>query len=450
MKKLWLLVLFLMAPAFADATTYYVRTDGNNSNTGTADSAGGAWLTMQKAVDTAVAGDTVTVGSGTYTSGQVQFGQSGTVGSPITFRSQTKWGAVIDSTASSLCQPAFSIHKNYIVIDGFQFQNSGVLCTSPTGGPPNPRNFSSANNAIRCWDGFTGCYVKNVKVVYSVNWDTAIKSNQPNTIIEDSDVEPDLQCQGVAGVTADYNIIRRNIVRGCNINGTCLFGKGGCNNLEIYDNVVHLTNRQAGGANGIGLGGATGGWVGSECVNCVAYNNVVINDSAGTSSQCFNTRGAANSAFYNNVGINCGRMVEQGNAADGTVTTNLKVRNNIFYCTTGSCLAYSAGSSTGTTIDYNNFFQTSSTPTQTHPIVGNPQWTQVPPTTDFHLSLGSQILAKGTVLTYSTTGGTPVPVGVDAAGTTRTAPWDPGIYDSATGTADTTPPAAPLGLVVTP
>jgi hypothetical protein len=60
--------------------TYYVRSDGSDSNSGLANTAGGAFLTIQKAIDVAYSldlggyGVTVQVGDGTYTGGLKLYG----------------------------------------------------------------------------------------------------------------------------------------------------------------------------------------------------------------------------------------------------------------------------------------------------------------------------------------------------------------------------------------
>lgn len=65
LRRLLLAALLTLAPA-AWATDYYVRTDGNDANTGTANTAGGAWATINKCGSTLVAGDRCLIQSGTY------------------------------------------------------------------------------------------------------------------------------------------------------------------------------------------------------------------------------------------------------------------------------------------------------------------------------------------------------------------------------------------------
>src|SRR5436309_9741190 len=77
-----LLRVILLTITIADygfATTYYVSPAGSDSHTGTGEDSAHAWLTIQHAADTMIAGDVVNVlagTSGTY-SQRVSISQSG-------------------------------------------------------------------------------------------------------------------------------------------------------------------------------------------------------------------------------------------------------------------------------------------------------------------------------------------------------------------------------------
>lgn len=104
--KRWLLIL--VCAASASAATYYVRTDGNNSNTGTANTAGGAKLTIAGAHAVATAGDTVRVQAGTYNE-KPTITTSGSAGNFINY--------VADGTA--ICR-GFDIQASYVRAIGFE------------------------------------------------------------------------------------------------------------------------------------------------------------------------------------------------------------------------------------------------------------------------------------------------------------------------------------------
>src|SRR4051794_35882959 len=79
-------------------TTYYVSPAGDDADVGTSDPR--AFATLQRAANAAIAGDTVNVRAGTYTSGMNFFGKAGgTAALPIRFVADA--GAVITHAASS-------------------------------------------------------------------------------------------------------------------------------------------------------------------------------------------------------------------------------------------------------------------------------------------------------------------------------------------------------------
>ena len=99
---------------------YYVSTLGSDTNPG---SSSQPWRTIQKAADVMVAGDTVNVLAGDYSSQGVNVSKSGTSGSPITFQAQ---GTVVTQS--------FYVTANYIVVRGLTVKRSSGDAITIKGG----------------------------------------------------------------------------------------------------------------------------------------------------------------------------------------------------------------------------------------------------------------------------------------------------------------------------
>lgn len=447
MRRLWLGVLLILLPSVVQAAEFFVGKAGSNANscaTAQSSTAANRKLTIGNTNGSGGAGclndpgDILTIGNGTYVEGQIQItrgdltnGIGGTLASPITIRAENKWLAILSSTSG--CNPNISLYASYITIDGLS------LVIDPTNTYCTPN--SASGTGIRMWPdgGAQGGIARNIKtddptVSQGKVRSHGIKSNQPGTILEDNEL-----AAGLETLLAHNAIIRRNHITGGGnwFNGIVV--KGGGKNVQVYNNILDgLTTLTS---NGLILGGSNAtDSPAQECFNCVAYNNVVI-----TSANAFALKfqGCKDCAFFNNVSFNgsIGMSTAPSSANSGNTW-----KNNIISCNGANA---SDGFLGTYTLDYNNFYNCTGTPTQTHPIVGNPMFVNV--LSDWHLTSGSTSLGSGQVVSMTGFAGEVIPVNVDYAGTTRVAPWSLGIY-ATPGTIgpDLTPPGAPTGLTVSP
>ncbi len=101
--------------------TYYVAKNGNDANPGTETQ---PWLTIQKAANTLVAGDTVYIKTGTYYE-RVVPAHSGTAGNYITYAAYPGHTPIIDGQDINIVTNLMHItNKAYIIVQGLTFKNN--------------------------------------------------------------------------------------------------------------------------------------------------------------------------------------------------------------------------------------------------------------------------------------------------------------------------------------
>lgn len=174
--------------------TYYVRKDGNDSNTGLTNDAGGAWLTIDHAVDTIDVGDTVLVQSGTYyetvsfSAAQAQYGHGIQThhirlvadGDVVIEGNNTRGSAfVIDSR---------SAHQGYIDIVGFKCYNHTDYQIYSLGA----QNIIIENNTIK--NGGMSMYLRDLADIHY--------SHILNNVMVNS--------SGIQSINSEYILIKNN------------------------------------------------------------------------------------------------------------------------------------------------------------------------------------------------------------------------------------------------
>ena len=372
----WTLLFVLLAqPALA--TTYYIRTDGNNANVGTTDSAGGAWRTMGKCATTAVAGDTCIVGNGTYVEGEVQFNtNNGTAGNYITLKAENKHQAILSSTSG--CNPNISIYKNYIHIDGIRtkIDASNTPCSPVT---------SSSGTGVRCFEGSplpsiatpTTTAVHHAWIENTLHDASSVRGHSIKCSPDGSLIDNNIGENGMeASAGADY-VFRNNKILGPDQWGSgFIVAKFGNRNGVAYNNYVRCTVNWA---SCFILGGAASennhfdDATDIEGYNIVAYNNVI--EGVGLSNPpIIGMRGCKDCAMLYNTLV--GTQVPLGLSTGGGTLTPTSAdptfKFNLISATSGACTNNFAAYTGTRTVDYNLFYGCSSPPAQTHAITGNP------------------------------------------------------------------------------
>ncbi len=114
-------ILYSISSGTSSGKRYYVAKNGNDANPGTETQ---PWLTIQKAANTLVAGDTVYIRGGTYYE-RVSAVNSGNANAYITYSSYPGELAIIDGQNQVISANPFNIvSKSYIIVQNIKVQNN--------------------------------------------------------------------------------------------------------------------------------------------------------------------------------------------------------------------------------------------------------------------------------------------------------------------------------------
>ncbi len=241
LKKLFIsffFVLFLLQNIIA-GITYYVKTNGSNSNSGLTWT--NAWKTLQYAADIMTNGDTLVIAAGIYdTPGRtvdsystiVCITNSGTSANPITYTSYTN-GVILNASGKN--SGIHIYHADYIVINGIEVMNANNngVCL----------NTGAQHITIkRC--NVHNCSANGISVGRTVGGggDGDSRGNCDNTTIKNSIVYNNgagiyIYCS--AGCTVESNIVHHNSSHG----GIEIYARGSSTVINYLNYNISYSNR---------------------------------------------------------------------------------------------------------------------------------------------------------------------------------------------------------------
>lgn len=435
----------------ANATEYYIAKNGDNGNPGTEAQ---PWLTIQKAANTAVAGDTVYIKAGTYTE-MVNFPNSGTSGHYITFQNYQTDNVIVDGNGNAGYLGVLSIqNKSYIKIIGLKVTHAvwGVWLHGSSADVSyieltNMNVYNTTDDPVElAADGhsvhhvtISGCTIYDG--VLGISPTVGSGSARPHDITITGCTFHDLY-GGVGSERADYLTVYSNIAYSCTMGYD--IGSGVYN--VIHDNVAYT------GENGIDISSNSHSLIYNNTVHDLTgecfynyyfsvhgephtdnhfYNNICYNAAFGVFESNQKSDGSAgistNHIYYNNLfynisggyGHGTGAFLFQGTSGlqfyNNTVYLNAGYNGLMFYGNGGqessghivanNIIDYSgnyvpiiedSGSLSGSTVDYNDYYNRngSSTGPGAHSVIGDPKFVDSA-NKNFRLKAGSPCIDAG-------------------------------------------------------
>ncbi len=434
--------ILLLGAGPALAATFYVdqgNPQASDANSGTQTL---PWITILKACQTVVAGDTILVKSGSYTDPGATWEQgfnpvnSGAPGAPIVFRSEPRLAAVLrppdypdNATVAMGVQG-----KTYIVIDGFKAEGQIQM------------KESSHITIQNCEVTLGRCDVPNDP---SINWGISIHTTD-SSLVRNNYVHNMRDSGNNSHNTAAIMIYRSNYCvienNDADCGGGTVFGAYGQKGGGITFNIWRRNIARNGAAGFLGMGSTDNTLYSTDNEY---YENIIVNCTQGAFVLDHNTK---RYSIYNNTVYNATSLLWAD--YDNNANTDMHLWNNIVV---GGQVGYRRESGTGvdwnallSSSDYNDFdtptvavwnYGSSSYTTlsdwQQATVFDNDSRSTDPSFTnaasgDFHLSQTSSCRGAGL-------GGVDLGAYPSGAGTV-------GPDYSTQGSADVIPPSPPVGL----
>lgn len=278
---------------------YYVATNGNDSNSGTA---AAPFRSIQRAVDMAKAGATVYIRGGTYNQ-EIVLKNSGTAGNVITITNYPGEKVIIDGTGFGYSSWGYSLMdvngQDYININGLNIQNSIYWGIGSAAGFSD-RSYTSGSNYVtvsNCTTNKTG----SSGIIFHSGTGLIIEKNKISHSNSTGDQEALTLC-----TSSDFVIRGNEVTASDKVYGEGIDCKQGCKNGNIYDNYIHDMPNM-----GIYIDAA-----GLPTTNINIFNNTMTNvvDGVRLCNEWANSADFGHINVYNNTFNNTlrGLNIEQG------------------------------------------------------------------------------------------------------------------------------------------